>query len=44
MQAMGEVVNGAVSVPEVTEDIDRQPRDAQPDIGADEVVARANGL
>jgi len=39
-----EIVNRAVPVAGVREDMDRQPRDAKPDIGADELVAPANGL
>jgi hypothetical protein len=34
----GGVIDCAVKQPEVTEDIDGQPRGAQPDIGADEVT------
>jgi hypothetical protein len=32
------IIDGAAGLPEVTEDIDGQPRDAQPDIGADELT------
>lgn len=34
-----EIVNRAVALPDVCEDIDRQPRGDKPDIGADEFVA-----
>ena len=42
-QAMDEVVDQAVPVPEVPQDIDRQVRDAKPDIGADELTSSAGG-
>jgi hypothetical protein len=44
MQSVGEVVNRAVPVPDVTEDIDKQSRDARPDIGADELTTHASGF
>ena len=43
-QAVDEVVDRAVPVPEVTQDIDRQVRDAKADIGADELTVPAGGL
>lgn len=42
-QAVDEVVDRAVPVPEVTQDIDKQTRDARPDIGADELTVPAGG-
>lgn len=42
-RAVDEVVDQAVPVPEVTQDIDRQVRDAKPDIGADELTSSAGG-
>ena len=43
-QSLDEVVNRAMPVAEVREDLDRQPRDAKPDIGADELISSANDL
>lgn len=39
-RAVADIVDRAPAVPEVTEDIDGQLRDARPDIGADELVSR----
>ncbi|MBC8217465.1 MAG: right-handed parallel beta-helix repeat-containing protein [Planctomycetes bacterium] len=36
---IGEVIDKAVKLPEVTTDIDNQPRDPKPDIGADELLS-----
>lgn len=43
-QPLDGIIERAVPMPGVTEDIDKQPRDAKPDLGADELTTEAGSL